>query len=245
MNRYWIILVLIFFSCSKDAKIKSELFEVTYTERIPKEKAELVSNYIDVRQKESHFLDRVSKIKIDSSYYSYQLYLSGDSLADKPNLFQVFAKFISDDILDSVDVHVFVTDDSFSKIEQGYRFTPGSVIYGRQEGVSKYAKISIPAEMSTHIPRALVDELRVNKPELFATTDTLEINIDYKKDDVIVDIYARIDKINIDTLKRQFKDAYCASLIYDIMFAYTPTYINIRDKNTRKVQFVSAHGTQH
>jgi len=235
---------LILFSCAKDEKIKSELFEISYTKRITKEKAKLVAKYVATQQQESHFLDGVSKIKIDSNFYSYQLYFSGDSLTDKQNSFQVFAKFMSDDILDSADVHVFVTDKSFSKIRNSYRFAPNSVIYGRQEGVSKYAKISIPPKMSPHIPRALVDELRVNEPGLFVTGDTLEINIDYQKGDVIVDIYANLGKINIDTLKRQFKDAYCSSLIYDILFYYTPTYINIRDKNTREVNFVNAHGVQ-
>ena len=58
---------LVPFSCVKDEKIKSELFEISYTKRITKEKAELVAKYVDTQQQESHFLDGVSKIKITST----------------------------------------------------------------------------------------------------------------------------------------------------------------------------------
>lgn len=155
--------------------------------------------------------------------------------------FQALAKLISDDILDSAQVQVFITDESFSEIKRGYQFSNSFVIYRRSIGKTKEARISIPAEMSPHVGNALLDELRVNEPELFRTGDTLEIDVSYGKGNVIVDIYASLDKKSIDTLKQQFSDAYCSSLIYDILFMYTPTYIHVRDKNTRDVKFVKTN----
>jgi hypothetical protein len=98
--------------------------------------------------------------------------------------------------------------------------------------------------MGEHVPRALVDEFRVNKTELFVTGDTLEVDINRSKGNVVVDIYVDTENVNIDTLRRQFTADNCSLLIYDILFEYSPTYIYVRDKRSGKVVGGIEHRTE-
>jgi hypothetical protein len=239
----FILTILTFVSCSTDNKVESSLFDITYTSRVKPKSAQEIAEYISFRQKHSGYLDGVSKIKIDSNFYSYQLFLAGHDSILKKNAFQAFAKLMSDDLLDSAAVHIFITDDSFSDIKIAYKFSDQFISYGRQEGVSRNLKISFPGEMGTHVPRALFDELRVNQPELLKNGDTLIIDIDRKGRDYTVDIYVNTENLNVEILRRQFKEAYCASLIYDILFEYNTTYITVHDRKTKDPIFVAKHGS--
>jgi len=246
MNRLLFLGLCFLFCCTTDKKTKTKYFDIYFTERIAVKNHERFSNYIDTERELNGGLKGISKIKIDSNFYSYQLYLPCENslINDKKMKFDIksYAKVMSDHLLDSAAVHVFLTDDNFN-VKESFRFDSKSIHYIRTIS-NGYFKITFPENVDWHIPQALADELRVNQPELLKSKDTIRIQIEDKRESVSVDIYVDLNEVNLDTLRTQFNNAYCASLIYDILFAYTPTYVNVRDKKTKDVKFVNAHGVR-
>jgi len=233
-------------SCTTDKKIRTKYFDIYFTDNVGIENREKFSAYIDEERELNDGLKGISKLKIDSNFYCYQLYLScNDSIFNHKKVkfeLESYAKAMSDHLLDSAEIHIFLTDDDF-KIKRSFPFDSKSIHYMRTIS-NGYFEITFPDNVGWHIPQALADELRVNQPELLKSSDTIKIDIEDRKESVTVDLYVDFNEVDLDTLRTQFNNAYCASLIYDILFAYTPTYVNVRDKATKKIKFVNAHGVR-
>ncbi|MFD2516001.1 hypothetical protein ACFSRY_19165 [Pontibacter locisalis] len=246
-----IILTSIFYSCSTPSEVEKGGINFTYSDMISKAVADSISTYfVSTKQNESMKwvgLEKVNSVKIDSAYYSYLLYLNVSDLdtvlKDKMRKarYQAFAKFLSEDVLDSTRVHVFLTDDSF-EVKEGLPYDPKAFVvidtyYTYTKGK---AVVHVTGGFERVVPRGLYDEFYINKPEMFKSADTLHIEIGKKKDNTEVNILIDPKEVDVNALLKQFDKS--DPLIYDVLFSYQPTYFNIVDKGIKENLKVIAHG---
>jgi hypothetical protein len=244
----YLFLIILGWSCTNSNEIEKEGVKFVYSKHVKDELANSIFDYFIQQKKENDWigLDKIESVKIDSAYYSYLLYLNCKDIDSvliserRKGRYQAFAKFLSDELLDSARVHVFLTDNSF-KVKEGLPFNPKSfvVIEKYYVQVNGKTKIQVKGDFIDVLATGLREELLVNKPELFKDSDTLEIHVNKNNDHVKVNIYINPNKVNIDTLIHQFQNT--EPLIYDILFSYTPTYFNIVDKYTKQNLQVLAH----
>ncbi|WP_146173542.1 hypothetical protein [Pontibacter mucosus] len=247
---YLFLLIGVCFSCNTAQELEKEGITFIYTDSVSKELADSISDYFArcKRKKDMNWvgLDKVKSVKIDSAYYSYLLYLNLSNLdsvltdKQKKVSYQAFAKFLSVDRFDSARVHIFLTDDNF-EVKEGLPYDPKSytVIESNYTYHNAETKILVKGEFIDMVAKGLYHEFRLNKPELFKSTDSLYIELSKKDVEVGVNIFIDPKQINLATLVNQFEKS--DPLIYDILFSYYPTYFNIIDKDTQEKLKVIAH----
>lgn len=233
--KYNLILLLTLFvlaSCSNEYRtVTGVKYDLSKKRELKDSSLQELEQYLILNDSNYSWVDfgKIKAIRLDSNYFSYQIYLKLDDPYDS-NLvseYKPMTELISEDLFESVPVHIFITD---SKFETTFSI-PFTTEYWK-DSFTKYTYQNIICKVDEPLQApfcyGIIDIFYDAYPEIFERDDTVMIDSKIEDDLFITDISINKTDLDIETLKENLTSY--NSLPFKILFNYKTGIIRFRDK---------------
>lgn len=235
----FILLISVLFSCSSSFdQVDGQKFGLSVNQSLSEELVLQAENFFI--ENDSNFswveFEKIKAIRLDSNYFSYQLYIEIDNLEDSSERenYKPITELISEDVFHDNPVHIFLTKPDFETI-YSVAFTEDYwedkfTIYDFQ---SIHCKAFEP--LSENFCYGIIDVLNQAYPPILNNTDTLIINSEIRNEQYVVDVFLKKSNIDVDSLIKSFNKY--PALPFNLLFQYHTGIINFRDMENDSAVF--------
>ncbi len=233
------LLTPVLFSCSSQFdEVDGQKFRLSVTQGLSEELVIQAENFFIENDSNFTWVDfeKIKAIRLDSNYFSYQLYIEIDNFEDSSlrEKYKPVTELISEDVFHDNPVHIFLTKPDFETVYSvaytKYYWEDKFTIYNVQ---NIHCKAFEP--LSENFCYGIIDMLNQAYPPILNNTDTLIINSEIINEQYVVDVFLKKSNIKVDSLIKSFSKY--PALPFNLLFQYHTGIINFRDMENDSAVF--------